>query len=611
MTDSATGRRADGRGRRAWPSTRPLRRRRGRRSAVSSCATARSSGRGATGPFPGRARTPRSPRWPTPGDRARGATAYITLEPCDHDGNTPPCTRRTDRGGRSRGSWSRSRTPTRRSPAAASRGCAPRASRSRSAPARPRRGATSAPYLHHRRTGRPFAVLKTAMSLDGRTAAADGISQWITGPEARADAHRLRADRRRSSSGPATAMRRPSALTVRDARAGSVGPAASGAPRRARARPGRRSARRRTARAHAGRHHRRRAARRPREQWEAAGADGRDRRPGRRRSRRRSRCDVCGSSPSDHGVFQALVEGGGKLARRVRRRRPRGPARRLRRAGGARRAGPCGHRVPRARRRSTDADRRWRITDVDAVRPGRPDHLRTARPRSRGGGGGLMFTGIVEELGRVPIGHAERRTARASRSTRPRCSPTRASATRSRSTAAASPWSSSATARWAADAVTETLDRTILGVARRRRSGEPRAAGARRGPARRPPRAGPRRRRRPAGRHDRRCRTARPACASRCPTALLRYVVEKGSITLDGISLTVAALVDDAARGRRRGHPAHARRHHARAQGARRSRQRRGRRPRQVRRAPAPDEGIVPCSLTSRTPSPPSAAARS
>jgi len=50
-----------------------------------------------------------------------------------------------------------------------------------------------APYLHHRRTGRPWVVLKMASTLDGRTAAADGSSRWITGVEARADVHRLRA----------------------------------------------------------------------------------------------------------------------------------------------------------------------------------------------------------------------------------------------------------------------------------------------------------------------------------------------------------------------------------------------------------------------------------
>ena len=51
-----------------------------------------------------------------------------------------------------------------------------------------------APYLKHRRTGRPYVVLKLAASLDGRTAAPDGSSQWITGEAARTDAHRLRAE---------------------------------------------------------------------------------------------------------------------------------------------------------------------------------------------------------------------------------------------------------------------------------------------------------------------------------------------------------------------------------------------------------------------------------
>jgi diaminohydroxyphosphoribosylaminopyrimidine deaminase/5-amino-6-(5-phosphoribosylamino)uracil reductase len=50
------------------------------------------------------------------------------------------------------------------------------------------------PYLHHRRTGRPFVVLKMAATLDGRTAAHDGSSRWITGEEARRAVHRLRAE---------------------------------------------------------------------------------------------------------------------------------------------------------------------------------------------------------------------------------------------------------------------------------------------------------------------------------------------------------------------------------------------------------------------------------
>jgi len=54
-------------------------------------------------------------------------------------------------------------------------------------------GELLAPYLKHRRTGRPWVVLKLAATLDGRIAAPDGSSRWITGAEARADVHRLRA----------------------------------------------------------------------------------------------------------------------------------------------------------------------------------------------------------------------------------------------------------------------------------------------------------------------------------------------------------------------------------------------------------------------------------
>src|SRR6202034_3419612 len=50
-----------------------------------------------------------------------------------------------------------------------------------------------APYVKHRQTGRPWVVLKMALTLDGRIAAPDGSSQWITGEAARIDAHRLRA----------------------------------------------------------------------------------------------------------------------------------------------------------------------------------------------------------------------------------------------------------------------------------------------------------------------------------------------------------------------------------------------------------------------------------
>ncbi|MGH9274687.1 MAG: RibD family protein, partial [Acidimicrobiales bacterium] len=73
-----------------------------------------------------------------------------------------------------------------------------------------------APYLHQRRTGRPWVVLKLAASLDGRTAAPDGSSQWITGPAARADAHQLRAESDAVLVGAGTVRADDPSLTVRE-----------------------------------------------------------------------------------------------------------------------------------------------------------------------------------------------------------------------------------------------------------------------------------------------------------------------------------------------------------------------------------------------------------
>lgn len=72
------------------------------------------------------------------------------------------------------------------------------------------------PYLHHRITGRPFVVLKLALSLDGRIAAPDGSSKWITGPAARRFAHRLRAESDAVIVGAGTVRADDPELTVRD-----------------------------------------------------------------------------------------------------------------------------------------------------------------------------------------------------------------------------------------------------------------------------------------------------------------------------------------------------------------------------------------------------------
>jgi diaminohydroxyphosphoribosylaminopyrimidine deaminase/5-amino-6-(5-phosphoribosylamino)uracil reductase len=72
-----------------------------------------------------------------------------------------------------------------------------------------------APYVKHRSTGRPWVVLKLAATFDGRTAAPDGSSRWITGDAARADAHRLRAESDAVIVGAGTVRADDPALTVR------------------------------------------------------------------------------------------------------------------------------------------------------------------------------------------------------------------------------------------------------------------------------------------------------------------------------------------------------------------------------------------------------------
>ena len=149
------------------------------------------------------------------GERARGATAYVTLEPCAHHGRTPPCAPALVDAGVSRVVVAvldpDERVAGRGIDILRAAGVSVRVGVGGEAAAR-----SLAPYLHHRRTGRPFCLLKTAGSLDGRTAAADGTSQWITGPEARADAHRLRAESGAVVVGAGTALADQPSLTYRN-----------------------------------------------------------------------------------------------------------------------------------------------------------------------------------------------------------------------------------------------------------------------------------------------------------------------------------------------------------------------------------------------------------
>jgi diaminohydroxyphosphoribosylaminopyrimidine deaminase/5-amino-6-(5-phosphoribosylamino)uracil reductase len=125
------------------------------------------------------------------GRGARGADLYVTLEPCAHVGKTPPCTDAILEAGIRRVFFA-ARDPN---PATCGRG--PVALRRRGLEVRAgllEEAALeqNAPYFHWRRTGRPWVILKWAMSADGRMALPSGESRWISGERSRAEAHRLR-----------------------------------------------------------------------------------------------------------------------------------------------------------------------------------------------------------------------------------------------------------------------------------------------------------------------------------------------------------------------------------------------------------------------------------
>lgn len=148
------------------------------------------------------------------GERARGATVFVTLEPCAHHGRTPPCAPALAEAGVTRVVVALLDPD----PRVAGQGV--EQLRAAGVAVEVGTGATDAAaalasYLHHRRTGRPLCVLKAAISLDGRTAAADGSSRWITGPEARADTHRLRAESQAVVVGAGTALADRPSLTAR------------------------------------------------------------------------------------------------------------------------------------------------------------------------------------------------------------------------------------------------------------------------------------------------------------------------------------------------------------------------------------------------------------
>ena len=148
------------------------------------------------------------------GPVAAGATCYVTLEPCAHHGRTPPCADALVEAGVARVVAA----VTDPDPRVAGAGFG----RLRVAGVEVTVGVLAATaeeqnaaFLTHRRLGRPRVTLKAAASLDGKVAAADGTSQWITGPEARGDAHRLRAEADAVAVGAGTALADDPRLTIR------------------------------------------------------------------------------------------------------------------------------------------------------------------------------------------------------------------------------------------------------------------------------------------------------------------------------------------------------------------------------------------------------------
>ncbi len=148
------------------------------------------------------------------GDKARDATAYITLEPCSYYGRTPPCTDALIFAGISRAVIA-TEDPN---PAVAGRGLY----QLKQAGIEVCQGvlfaeaeALNLGFLKRMRTGLPYVQLKLAVSLDGRTAMASGESQWITSSQARQDVQYLRAQSAGILSTSATILADDPALTVR------------------------------------------------------------------------------------------------------------------------------------------------------------------------------------------------------------------------------------------------------------------------------------------------------------------------------------------------------------------------------------------------------------
>ncbi|WP_434571526.1 bifunctional diaminohydroxyphosphoribosylaminopyrimidine deaminase/5-amino-6-(5-phosphoribosylamino)uracil reductase RibD [Pseudomonas sp. Z3-8] len=147
-------------------------------------------------------------------DKARGATAYVTLEPCSHHGRTPPCADALVNAGVAR-VVAAMQDPN---PEVAGRGLQRLAQAGIATQSGVLEGEArklNEGFLKRMEHGLPFVRVKLAMSLDGRTAMESGESQWITGPAARSAVQRLRAQASVVLTGADTVLADNARLTVR------------------------------------------------------------------------------------------------------------------------------------------------------------------------------------------------------------------------------------------------------------------------------------------------------------------------------------------------------------------------------------------------------------
>ncbi|MGZ5370456.1 bifunctional diaminohydroxyphosphoribosylaminopyrimidine deaminase/5-amino-6-(5-phosphoribosylamino)uracil reductase RibD [Aeromicrobium sp.] len=148
------------------------------------------------------------------GERAAGATAVVTLEPCNHTGRTPPCAQTLIAAGVTRVVFAQ----TDPDPTAAGGAETLRAAGidTEAGVLAEEAAELNVAWTHAVTTGRPFVTWKYAATLDGLSAAPDGSSKWITGPEARRDVQKFRAEVDAIMAGTGSVLADDPRLTVRD-----------------------------------------------------------------------------------------------------------------------------------------------------------------------------------------------------------------------------------------------------------------------------------------------------------------------------------------------------------------------------------------------------------